>query len=174
MWRIIQQWLDGATARTSWYGAHGRAVGLAGGLRQGRALSPIRYCIPINCFLARRRLPRTCAGVGVPACAAAVAKGLYSQGPQDADCDGAGVVNPPLGRTVSAFLFVDDTTLVARTKAGLKALRLTGMYLGFGRKARMRLNHGESKVMHFRRSRHRTDVNAGFTVDGLSFEIRGA
>ena len=69
---------------------------------------------------------------------------------------------------VRAFLFMDDTTLVARTKAGLKTL--TRRYLNFCKKFRMRLNHGKSKVMHFRRSRYRTDVNAGFTVDGLSFE----
>ena len=52
MWRIIQQWLDGATACTSWNGVHGRTVGLAEGLRQGCVLSPILYCIFINCFLA--------------------------------------------------------------------------------------------------------------------------
>ena len=88
------------------------------------------------------------------------------------DCDEAGVVNPSLGRMVRAFLFMamDDTTLamhmVARTKAGLKTLARG--YLNFCNKLRMGLGHGKSKVMHFRRSRHRTDVNAGFTVDGLS------
>ena len=57
---------------------------------------------------------------------------------------------------------------MARTKAGLKTL--TRRYLNFCKKFRMMLDHGKSKVMHFRRSRYRTDVNVGFTVDGLSFE----
>ena len=142
---------------------HGRTVGLAEGLRQGCVLSPIMYCTSINCFLSQAPTD-----VGAPACAEEVVKELYSQGLQDVDCDEAGAVNPSLGRMARAFLFTDDTTLVARTKAGLKTL--ARRYLNFCKQFRMRLNHGKSKVMHFRRGRYRTDVNAGFAVDGLSFE----
>ena len=63
---------------------------------------------------------------------------------------------------------MDDTTLVARTNAGLKTL--ARRHLDFRKGFRMRLSHGKSKATHFRRSRYLTDVNAGFTVDGLSFE----
>ena len=42
---------------------------------------------------------------------------LFYQGLQDVDSDEAGVYNPYLGRSVQAFLFMDDTTLLARTKA---------------------------------------------------------
>ena len=61
--------------------------------------------------------------MGVPACAEEVVQELYSQGLQVVDCDEAGVMNPLLGRMV--FLFMDDTTLVARTKAGLGLMTLT-------------------------------------------------
>ena len=87
-------------------------------------LSPILYCIFINCFLAKP--PQD---VGLPACAEEVVQELFSQGLQDVNSDGAGVYNPYLGRSVQAFLFMDDTTLLARTKAGLQTLthRYTGI-----------------------------------------------
>ena len=69
------------------------------------------------------------------------------------DSDEAGVYNPYLGRSVQAFLFMDDTTLLARTKAGLQTL--THGYMDVCRAFRMRLNDGKSKVMHFRRQMHK-------------------
>ena len=41
--------------------------------------------------------------------------------------------------------------------------------MNFCRKFRMRLNHGKSKVMHFRRQMHKEDLDAGFIVDGIAF-----
>ena len=95
MWKIIQGWLDGASACTTWNGVHGPSVLLAEGLRQGCVLSPILYGIFINCFLAKP--PQD---VGLPACAEEVVQELFSQGLQDVDSDEAGVYNPYLGRSV--------------------------------------------------------------------------
>ena len=41
--------------------------------------------------------------------------------------------------------------------------------MNFCRKFRMRLNHGKSKVMHFRRRMRKEDPDAGFSVDGIDF-----
>ena len=135
---------------------------LAEGLRQGCVLSPILYCIFINCFLAKP--PQD---VGLPACAEEVVQELFSQGIQGVDSDEAGVYNPSLGRSVQAFLFMDATRLLARTKVGLKTL--TKGYMNFCRKFRMRLNHGKSKVMHFRRRMQKEELDAGFQWMGQTF-----
>ena len=94
---------------------------------------------------------------------------VLSQGLQDdiVDSDEPRVYNPYLGRSVRAFLFMDDTTLLARTKAGLQTL--TQGYMNLCRKFRMRLNHGKSRVMHFRSQMRKEDLDAGFTVDGIAF-----
>ena len=111
-------------------------MGLAEGLHQGCVLSPVLHCIFINCFLAQ-----TPTDVGVPACAEEVVKELYSHKGSRmwtvSQCEEVRVVNPSLGRMVRAFLFMDDTTLVARTKAWLKTL--TRRYLNFCKKFVMRL-----------------------------------
>ena len=73
---------------------------------------------------------------------------LYSQGLQDARESGEGVFSAALGRWVRAMLYMDDTTLVAKTKGGLKSL--TEKCMRFCWKFRMRLNHKKSKVMHYR------------------------
>ena len=54
MWTIIQEWLNNATACTTWNGVPGPTVKLEEGLRQGCVLSPVLYCIFINCLLARK------------------------------------------------------------------------------------------------------------------------
>ena len=143
IWHMIQEWLNNAEACTTWNGVRGPTVGLEEGLRQGCVLSPILYCIFINCFLAKRRKDTP-----VPEYAQAAVDLLYSQGLQDDREDGEGVFSAALVRCIRAMLYMDDTTLVAKTKGGLKSL--TEKYMRFCRKFRMRLNHKKSKVMHYR------------------------
>ena len=144
MWHIIQEWLNNARACTTWNGVRGPTVKLEEGLRQGCVLSPILYCIFINCFVAKQPVD-----VPLPACAADAVASLYSQGLQGERADGEGVFSEALGRRVDASLYMDGTTLVAKTMGGLESL--TRKYMRFCRRFRMRLNHKKSKVMHFRR-----------------------
>ena len=111
------------------------------GLRQGCVLSPILYCAFINAFLADK--PDT----PTPAPFEWVVRWAYSQGLQNEEGEGTGVHSVPLAKTVKAMLFMDDVTLLAKTKAGLT--RMVARYLEFCRVFRIRLNPGKSKLMHF-------------------------
>ena len=74
--------------------------------------------------------------------------------------------NEALGRRVDASLYMDDTTLVAKTMMGLESL--TRKYMRFCRGFRMRLNHKKSKGMHFQR--HPQSGGGGDRqVDGVLF-----
>ena len=68
------------------------------------------------------------------------------------------------------MLYMDDTTLVAKTKGGLKSL--TEKYMRFCRKFRMRLNHKKSKVMHYRTvfGAVGEPEDAGYEAGGVRFE----
>ena len=78
------------------------------------SVSPVLYCIFINCFLADK--PKD---TPVPEYAQAAVVLLYSQGLQDDRESGEGVFSAALGRWVRAMLYMDDTTLVAKTKGGV-------------------------------------------------------
>ena len=161
MWHIIQEWLNNARACTTWNGVGGPTVKLAKGLRQGCVLSPILYCIFINRFVAKQPVD-----VPLPECAVDAVASLYSQGLQGERADGEGVFSEALGRRVDASLYMDDTTLVAKTMGGLESL--TRKYMQFCKRFRMRLNHKKSKVMHFRR--HPQSGGGGdLLVDGVLF-----
>ena len=72
-----------------------------------------------------------------------------------------------LGRFVMAMLYMDDTTLVERSKVGLQSL--TEKYMHFCKMFRMRLNHKKSKVMHYRRV-FKDGEDAGYEAGGVRFE----
>ena len=65
---------------------------------------------------------------------------------------------------------MDDTTLVAKAKGGLKSL--TEKYMRFCRKFRMRLDHKKSKVMHYRTvfGAVGEPADAGYEAGGGQFE----
>ena len=165
MWHMIQEWLNNAEACTTWNEVRGPTVGLEEGLRQGCVLSPVLYCIVIDCFLAEK--PKD---TPVPEYAEAAVDLLYSQGLQDDRESGGGVFSAALGRWVRAILYMDDTTLVAKTKGGLKSL--TEKYMRFCWKFRMRLNHKKSKVMHSRTvfGAVGEPEDAGYEAGGVRFE----
>ena len=102
----------------------------------------------------------------VPTCAAEAVASLYSQGLQGERVEGEGVFSEALGRRVDASLYMDDTTLVAKTMNGLESL--TRKYVRFCRRFRMRLNHKKSKVMHFRRH-PQYGGGVDLKVDGVLF-----
>ena len=54
---------------------------------------------------------------------------FFLHGLQDVTEDDAGVHSMFLGRAVRAFLFMDDTTLVAKSKAGLRLLTERYMHI---------------------------------------------
>ena len=99
MWRIIQEWLNNVTACTTWNGVRGPTVVLEEGLRQGCVLSPILYCIVINCFLAKKPVD-----IPVPEYAAQAVSSLYAQGLQGRSLEGEGVMSAALGRFIMAML----------------------------------------------------------------------
>jgi len=141
LWASVQAWLNGAVAVTDWNGVRGPQVALHQGLRQGCVLSPILYCAFINVFLAAA--PK----VQMPPGMEWLKEKVHMQGMQGAKGCEEGVFSPPLGRRVKAMLFMDDTTLVAKTRKGLKGM--VARYLHFCRMFRIRLNPGKSKMMHF-------------------------
>ena len=162
MWHIIQEWLNNATACTTWNGVRGPTVVLEEGLRQGCVLSPILYCIFINCFLAKRPVD-----IPVPEYAERAVSSLYAQGLQGKSLEGEGVRSAALGRFIMAMLYMDDTALVARSKVGLQSL--TEKYMHFCKMFRMLLNHKKSKVMHYRRA-FKDGEDAGYEAGGVRFE----
>ena len=137
----IQSWLNGAVAVAQWHGVQGPGVALEQGLRQGCVLSPILYCAFINVFLVEQ--PKT----EIPGQFQWVTRWLYSQGIQNEKGEGTGVFCRPLARQVKAMLFMDDVTLLAKTKEGLT--RIVARYLEFCRTFRIRLNPGKSTMMLF-------------------------
>ena len=120
MWHITQEWLNNATACTTWNGVRGPTVVLEEGLRQGCVLSPILFCIFINCFLAKKPVD-----IPVPKYDAQAVSSLYAHGLQGRSLEGEGVMSAALGRFIMAMLYMDDTTLVATSKAGLQSGSLT-------------------------------------------------
>ena len=143
MWKIIQQWLNRANATTAWNGIRGPRVNLQQGLRQGCVLSPILYCAFVNMLMAEKP------GALVPMGMRTEIKEFFGQGLQmvpqdDSEC---GVLNTALKRRVRCLLFMDDTTLLAKSKKGLETL--IGAYQNFCSKFRMRLNVKKSQLMHF-------------------------
>ena len=142
MWRVIQGWLDNSRVTTTWRGVSGPEVRLEQGLRQGCVLSPILYCCFINMLVAEGP------AVEVPAQMRPAMDEFFSQGLQGMEGrQGCGVKILALPKRITSFLYMDDTTLIAKTKAGLE--RLTGAYLRFCRNFRMKVNARKSMVMHF-------------------------
>ena len=64
-------------------------------------------------------------------------------------------------------MYMDDTTLVARSKVRLQPL--TEKYMHFCKMFRMRLNHKKSKVVHYRRV-FKDGEDAGYEAGGVQFE----
>ena len=106
----------------------------------------------------------------VPEYAQAAVDSLYSQGLQGEREDGEGVMSMALGQGVQAMLYMDDTTLVAKTKGGLRSL--TVKYMKFCKKIRMRPNHKKSKVMHYM-TLYRSVFGAVGEPDDAGFEAGG-
>ena len=85
-------------------------------------LSPILYCISINCFLAKKPL-----GIPAPEDAAQAVPSLCAQGLQGRSLEGEGVMSAApdldLGRFLMAMLYMDGTctALVERCKVGLQS-----------------------------------------------------
>ena len=76
------------------------------------------------CFLAKRPVD-----IPVPEYAEQAVSSLYAQGLQGRSLEGEGVRSAALGRFIMAMLYMDDTTLVARSKVGLQSL--TAKYIRF-------------------------------------------
>ena len=108
-------------------------MALEEGLRQGCVLIPILYCVFLNCVLAAAPV-----GLDVPGEVEDTVRELFFHGLQQEGEDGEGVYSSAQGKMVRAFLFMDDTTLVASTLQGLQVT--TGKYMNFCKKFRMRLN----------------------------------
>ena len=149
LWRMVRAWLDGAQAETEWNGVRGPVVCLEQGLRQGCVLSPILYCSFINALLMQE------GGQEMPDALKGVAKEVFGwreEGsmvqPQE------GVWCQALGRKVAVMLYMDDTTLLAKTKEEL--MSLTALYVKFCHKFRLRLNASKSATMSFHKSRRET------------------
>ena len=109
--------------------------------------------LTLNTFLGE--VPQESGAPPVPVCAEKLVSEFYSQGLQreplralpEKDQAAMGVWNGAMGRDVRAFLFMDDTTLLAKTASGLKAM--SARYVAYCKKLRMRLNASKSKIMHF-------------------------
>ena len=136
---MVKTWLEGSEAVTSWRGTRGPMVRQEQGLRQGCVLSPILFCAFANTFLLEAPTKE------VPHRMQAVVKEFLSQGLQTLKGADVGINCPAMARRFMTTLFMDDTTLMAPTKAGLKTE--LEVYLNFCRKMRMRLNTDKSKLM---------------------------
>ena len=101
MWHIIQEWLNNARAYPTWNGVRGPTVKLEEELRQGCVLSPILYCVCINCFISKQPVD-----VPLTACDVDAVASLYSQGLQGERFEGEGVFSEALGRRVDPCLVV--------------------------------------------------------------------
>ena len=131
------------------------------GLRQGCVLSPILYCAFINCFMMEKTAK------AVPAAEEGNFKEFLSQGIQGMQgAPGAGINVPALGRRLLTLLFMDDTTLVAKTEHGLQ--QLIKAHMNFCSKFRMRLNTTKSKMMRFTKDKG-ANTSFSLTVNGREF-----
>jgi hypothetical protein len=164
MWSIIQRWLNCATASTKWNGVRGPSVPLQVGLRQGCVLSPVLYSFFINTFF--RTVPLDSEAPPVPAWAVEGVEKFYSHGIHNVSCEEAGIYCSALQRKVNGFLFVDDTTLVARSVDGLRAM--IQQYVKYCKVFRMRLNARKSKLMEFTKGSTLPDLE--IQVDGMTFD----
>ena len=88
----------------------------------------------------------------MPAYATPLVREFYSKGIQAEQEDSVetvehGAWNKALGRNIKAFLFMDDTALVARSQchAGLAIEAMARRYVAFCRKFQMRVNASKSK-----------------------------
>ena len=144
-------WQDSSTAFTTWNGVKGPKVELQQGLRQGCVLSPILYCAFINCFLLEKPTRQ------VPEHQRGTADTFLSQGIQKVNTLGAGVWSTALRAKLMAFLFMDDTTLIAKTESGLKTL--IEAYCNFCHKFRSKLNAKKSKLMRFSKDNQNEELS---------------
>ena len=78
MWKVIQAWLNNASATTSWNGVDGPKVCLKQGFRQGCVLSPILYCLFSTTFIMARPVNEIL--TNIPQTYKPVVAELYSHG----------------------------------------------------------------------------------------------
>ena len=131
------------------------------GLRQGCVLSPILYCAFINCFMLEQP------SKPVPGAEEGIFEEFLSQGIQGMQgAPGAGINVPALGRRLLTLLFMDDTTLVAKTEHGLR--HLIKAHMNFCSKFRMRLNPTKSKMLRFTKDKG-ANTSFSLVVDGKEF-----
>ena len=152
-WHFIVTWLDRATATPRWNGTVGTRVQLEQGLRQGCVLSPLLYCLFINTLTA------TGPACEMPPSLCAVTKQFFAHGLTAPTSAHGGVLHrhfdqccevvkaPHNDDPINTFLFMDDTTLLAKSERGLQ--HLTARYLNFCSKFRMRVNPTKTTLMKF-------------------------
>ena len=151
-WHFITRWLDRATAVPSWNGTLGHTTPLGMGLRQGCVLSPILYCLFVNTMTAIKP------AVPMPPHLNGLTRDFFSHGltplhpsqgvfAEHYPTPHQQVRDPVTGRAVPVFLYMDDTTLLAKSENGLKAI--TKRYMNFCSKFRMRLNPKKTKLLQF-------------------------
>ena len=152
-WHFIVTWLDRATATPKWNGTVGTRVQLEQGLRQGCVLSPLLYCLFINTMMT------TGPACEMPPSLCAVTKQFFAHGLAAPISTHGGVLHRHFDRCsevvkaphnddpINTFLFMDDTTLLAKSKRGLQ--HLTARYLNFCSKFRMRVNPTKTTLMKF-------------------------
>ena len=161
MLQVVQAWLEGAEAQTSWRGTTGPMVRQEQGLRQGCVLSPILFCAFANAFMLKAPTKP------VPMEMQPVVKEFLSQGLQRLEGGDYGINCPAMARRFMTTLFMDDTTLMSPTWEGLG--EILKAYLNFCKKMRMRLNVDKSKIMHFTRRSADQGQHLAMEVEGRTF-----
>ena len=161
MLEMIMLWLDSSEANTLWRGVRGPTVAQEQGLRQGCVLSPILFCAFANAFTLKAPTR------DVPPELSQLATEFLGQGLQRLEGEACGINCPAIGRRFMSLMFMDDTTLMSSTLAGLK--KEIQVYLGFCKKMRMRLNVKKSKLMHFTRKMTDQGGELGLEVEGKMF-----